>query len=131
MRAVVMELIQDTDTGVYTLSQELPYTADGTALYTKNLKKIYVNLAQRSEEIAIATLDASNITNQTTRVQVYLANEARVLPSYDQVVTDLIAIKDSEEIRNQGYYRRQCEVSTEYEDNILITTLEYEFTKIK
>lgn len=131
MRDTVIELIQDTDTGVFTLSQELPYTADGTVLYTKNPKKIYVDLAQYTEVTAIPTLDNNTILNQTTSISVYFSCEARVLPSYDEVVTNLLAIKDAAAVRALGYHNRQCEVTTEYEDNLLITQVQYQFTKFK
>lgn len=131
MRQTVIELIQDTDIGVYTLSQELPYTADGTPLYQKNAKKIYVDLAQYTEVSAIPTLDNNSIMSQTISVSVYFSNEARVLPSYDEVVTNLRALKDAATVRALGYHSRQCDVTTSYVDNLLVTQLQYQFTKFK
>ena len=129
MRDLIIELIQDTDTGVYTLSQELPYSADGTPLYVKNLKKIYVDMEQFNTDPILQTLDNNAISTMTYTVRVYMANEARMLPSYTDVVTNLIDIKDAAEIRALGYSTRRCQVSTEFADNILTTTFEFQFSK--
>jgi hypothetical protein len=130
MRDTVIELIQDTDTGVFTLSQELPYEVDGMMLYEKNAKKIYVDLAQILETSAIPTLDNNSILNQTTTINVYFSCEASRLPSYDEVITNLKMLKDAAEIRALGYHSRTVEVTTAYVDNLLVTTLQYQFTKL-
>ena len=131
MRDLIIELVQDTDTGVFTLTQELPYSADGTLLYIKNPKKIYVGVTSFDEVIAIPTLDNNTISNLTESISVYFSCEARILPSYDEVVTNLRALKDAAAVRSLGYHTRQCLVNISYEDNLLITELQYQFTKFK
>jgi len=130
MRALIIDLIQDTDTGQLTLSQEFPYTADGTALYVKNLRKIYVDVMTTNRVGFIPTLDNNSINTLTNAIRVYWATEAKVSESYEDIVSNLIGIKDATAVRALGYPNRRCSASTEFVDNILVTTLEYEFTKI-
>lgn len=130
MRELIVELIQDTDTGVLTLSQELPYSADGTPLYVKNLRKIYVDVMTTNSVQFLATLDNNAINTLTNTIRVFWATEAKVSETYEDIVTNLLGIKDSASIRALGYVNRQCNAVTEYVDNILVTTLEYEFQKI-
>lgn len=130
MRALIIDLIQDTDTGVLTLSQEFPYQADATPLYVKNLRKIYVDVMTTNRVGFIPTLDNNSINTLTNSIRVYWATEAKVSESYEDIVSNLIGIKDAADIRALGYQNRRCSASTEFVDNILVTTLEYEFTKI-
>lgn len=130
MRDLILELVQNTDTGILAVSQELPYSVDGTALYLKNAKKIYVDLAQITRANFITTLDNQSISNITTSIKVFFSNEAKTIPGYDDIVTNLASIKDSTGVRSLGYVQRNCTSSTEYIDNMLVTTLEFEFTKI-
>lgn len=130
MRALITEIIQDTDTGTLTLSQEFPYTADGTVLYVKNLRKIYVDVMQTTRNQFIATLDNSGVNSLTNTIKLYFAQEARNSESYEPQVQDLLNIKDHAQIRALGYHSRNSSAVTEYVDNILITTIEYEFTKL-
>jgi len=130
MRALIVDLVQDTDTGQLTLSQEFPYSADTTPLYVKNLRKIYVDVMQTTRAQFIPTLDNSAINNITNTVRVYFAQEAKVNESYEDIVSNLIGIKDHADIRALGYYNRTANATTEFVDNILVTTIEYEFTKL-
>lgn len=130
MRDLILELVQDVDTGILSVSQEMPYTVDGTALYLKNARKIYVDLAQTTRINLIETLDNQTISRVTTNIRLFFSNEAKTIPGYDDIVNNLASIKDSTGVRNLGYVQRQCTTSTEYIDNMLVTTLEYEFTKI-
>lgn len=130
MRALIIDLIQETDTGQLTLSQEFPYQADATPLYVKNLRKIYVDVMTTNRVGFIPTLDNNSINTLTNTIRVYWATEAKVSDSYEDIVSNLIGIKDATAVRALGYQNRNCSAVTEYVDNILVTTLEYEFTKI-
>lgn len=130
MRDLILELVQDTDTGQLTTSQELPYTVDNTALYLKNARKIYIDLPQITKVNLINTLDNQTISNITTNIRIYFSVEAKTLPGYEDIISNLAAIKDSTRIRNLAYIQRNCITTTEYVDNMLVTTIEFEFTKI-
>ena len=129
MRTELIEYLQGQNLGAFVLSQELPWSSSGVALYTKNAKKIYVDKTQYSTDPLIATLDGLNITNTIHTVRLYFSNDAKQLPpSYDDLITTLRAAKDASTIT--GVTRRDVVVTSDFEEDLLVTELEYRFTKL-
>lgn len=129
MRAEIIEHLQGQNLGNFTLSLELPWSSSGEPLYRKNAKKIYVDRTQYSTDPLISTLDGTNITNTIYTVRLYFSNDAKQLPpSYDDLITTLRAAKDTTTIT--GVSRRDVVVTTDFEEDVLVTELEYRFTKL-
>lgn len=129
MRQEIIDYLSGINLGSFTLSQEMPWISSDQPLYLKNLKKIYVDRTQFSTEILIPTLNGHDVSADTTTVRLFFATDAKqVSPDYDDVVTDLRAAKDADTIT--GVNRRDCLVSTSFEGDLLVTELEYRFTKI-
>jgi len=129
MRTELIEYLQGQNLGAFVLSQELPWGSSGEPLYTKNAKKIYVDKTQYSTDPLISTLDGLNITNTIFTVRLYFSNDAKQLPpSYDDLITTLRAAKDTTTIT--GVSRRDVTVSSAFEEDVLVTELEYRFTKL-
>jgi hypothetical protein len=129
MRQEVIDYINTLALGGFLLSQELPWESDGTTLYVKNLKKIYVDVPEYQNEPIIQTLNGININNETTVIRIYFACDAKQIPSnYETLISDLKAAKDITSI--EGIQRRQCDVNTEMESDVLVTILEIRFTKL-
>lgn len=129
MRQEVIEYLQNENLGVYTVSTELPWNESGERLYLKNLKKIYVDTNQFLVEPLITTFSGLNISNDTTIVRIYFANDAKQIPSnYDEVVSTVKAAKD---INNtDGFARREVEVNTSFEADRLVTEIELRYIKL-
>lgn len=130
MRELFLDELQGTDTGVFSVSRELPSTVDGTLLYVKNPRRIYVDLPQTSTETLITTLDNIHIRQETTQITIFFSVEAKIVAGYDDAVQNLQLLSGSSVFKQEGYVRNQCQVSTSYLDNLLITELTYEFTKL-
>lgn len=129
MRQQILDYISTVNLGSFILSQELPWEESGTALYLKNLKKIYVDTTEYQDEPLIQTLSGSNINNEISIVRVYFSCDAKQLPAdYDDLVTDLKLGKDI--VTDDGFLNRQCNVETDIANDVLSTTLEFRFTKI-
>jgi hypothetical protein len=129
MRQEIIDYLSGINLGSFTLSQEMPWISSDQPLYLKNLKKIYVDRTQYSTEILIPTLNGHDVSADTTTVRLFFATDAKqVSPDYDDVVTDLRAAKDADTIT--GVNRRDCLVSSTFEGDLLVTELEYRFTKI-
>lgn len=129
MRQEIIDYLSGINLGSFTLSQEMPWISSDQPLYLKNLKKIYVDRTQYSTEILIPTLNGHDVSADTTTVRLFFATDAKqVSPDYDDVVTDLRAAKDADTIT--GVNRRDCLVLTSFEGDLLVTELEYRFTKI-
>ena len=129
MRQEVLDYIQSLDLGSYTVSNELPWEESGTTLYTKNLKKIYVDIDQFEVDPLIVTFSGLNINNEVTVIRIFFANDAKnIPPTYSDVVAGLKSAKDIEV--TQGFNRREALVSTTIEADRLVTEVELRFTKL-
>ena len=129
MREDILDHISGLNLGGFVLSQELPWEESGTALYLKNLKKIYVDITEYQDEPLIQTLNGGNVNNEISIVRIYFSCDAKQLPAnYDDVITDLKTAKDI--VTTDGFINRQCNVTTEIANDVLSTTMEYRFTKL-
>ena len=61
MRAQLLAYLTTNLTGTIKPSQELPWTEGGAALYTKNLRKVYLDDDTIEQAELIGTLDDSDI----------------------------------------------------------------------
>ena len=129
MRQAIYDHIDSLTLGSFNLSTELPWTSSGTALYLKNLKRIYVDVDQITEELSIAALNGLIINDETTTVRVFFACDAKQLPSnYETIVSGIRTAKSTASI--EGVSRRECDVSTSFEEDIVVTEFEFRFIKI-
>lgn len=129
MRQEIVDYIKGLNLNALSVSNDIPFEDGGVPLYLKNLKTIYVDRPQSTVDPFIQTLNSLTINNETTAISVYFSLDAKVLlANYDTIVSSLKAGKDIATI--SGVNRRECAVSTDYEGDYLVTTLEYRFTKI-
>ena len=129
MRQEIIDYCQNLSLGGFTVSNELPFSDSGVALYLKNVKSIYVDIPQYATEAIIRTLDAISISDEVTTVRLYFSADAKSLPAnYDALVSDLRTAKDADTIT--GYARREVDVQTEFTLDMLVTQLTFRFTKL-
>lgn len=129
MRTELLNYVQALNLGTVTVSTELPWTDNDVPLYLKNLKKVYVDTDNVSAEPFIQALNGVNISNEITSVRLYFACDAKVLlPNYDDIITALKAARNINTIT--AVQRREVDVSTTVENDVLVTELEYRFTKL-
>lgn len=129
MREEILDFLQSQNLGVFTVSREEPWSENGLPLYRKNLKKIYAGQEQMTVEALLATLDGLDIPSEVTTVTVYLACDAKQPPSNLRDV--IMAIRQAKNIATvQGVNRRECNVTSTYENDTIVTELEFRFTKI-
>jgi len=129
MREQVIDYIQGLNLGTFALSTQAPYDENNQPLYIKNPKKIYVDYPQSDTEPFIQTLNGTSISNETTSVNVYLSTDAKLIPSnYESVITQIKTAKDLTTI--EGINRREVQVSSEFESDLLVTTVELRYIKL-
>jgi hypothetical protein len=129
MREEILNYIRSQNLGVFTTTTELPWSENDIPLYIKNLKKVYVGQEQVELEPLVTTLNAINIHSEVSSVTVYLACDAKQTPpNLNDVVNAIRDAKDSVVI--DGVRRRDCLISTEFEGDVLVTELEFRFTKL-
>ena len=129
MRTELLNYVQALNLGTVTVSTELPWTDNDVPLYLKNLKKVYVDTDNVTAEPFIQALNGLNLSNEITSVRLYFACDAKVLlPNYDDIITALKAARNINTIT--AVQRREVDVSTTVENDVLVTELEYRFTKL-
>lgn len=129
MRTEILEYLQTLNLGTVTVSTELPWVENDIPLYLKNLKRVYVGTDVVTAEPFLQALNGFNLSNEVTSVSVYFACDAKVLlPNYSEILDDLKAGRNIVTI--PGVQRREVDVSTTVESDVLVTEVEYRFTKL-
>lgn len=129
MRQALIDYIKGLTLGTFVVDLQLPWSESGTPLHLKNVKRIYVDRPQFEIESVLETLQGQPISAETTIVRVLFSTDAKQLPSnYDTLVNNLKLGKDIEV--DEGFYKRICNITSEFENDLLVTELEYRFTKI-
>lgn len=129
MRDLIYNYIESNLTTGFKLSSELPWVKGNQPLYMKNMKSIYVDRQQTVQEPLVDTLDGLHIVNEITTVSVYVATDAKKLPSnYDAMVTTVKAGKLDTAIT--GFTQNATTVSTAYDGDNLVTQFDFNFNKL-
>lgn len=129
MREQILDYLQSQNLGTFIVSREQPWSENGVPLYIKNLKKIYVSQDSVENVPLLVTLDGLDIPSEVTTVTVYLACDAKqTSPNLDQVIAGIRTAKNITTI--SGVNRRECSVTSSYENDVLVTELEFRFTKL-
>jgi len=129
MRTEIIDYVQGLNLGTFTVSTELPYTESGQAMYVKNPKRIYVDEEQITSEPILQALDGLTVMDEETSVTIFFSVDSKLLPAnYEAVLTALKGAKDITTI--DGVIRRELDVSTGYDGDLLVTELEIRFNKI-
>ena len=129
MRAEILDYLKGLKLKNFNISDELPFTTSATALYLKNIKRVYVDLEQVSNEPFIQLLGDYNINTELHSVRLYFSIDAKQLPSdYSSTVSDIRLAKGVTTTEN--YFRREVNNSTSFENDLMITEFEFRFTKL-
>ncbi len=129
MRTAIYDYIKGLSLGQFRLRDERPFDASGQALYLKNMKTVYVDQEQITQDTVIATLNGLIINAETTSVRVYFSTDAKQLPSnYSSLTASMKLARNAAAI--QGVNRREVDVTTSYDEDKMITEFEFRFTKL-
>lgn len=128
MRSDLLAYIKQLKLKNFSTSDELPFSS-GTDLYLKNPKRIYVDVEQVEMTAFIPLLNSPDIDQEVHTIKVYFATDAKQLPAdYSQVVSLIRLAKDSISVpRGLG---KDAKSNTEYVNDLLVTTIEFTFTKL-
>jgi hypothetical protein len=108
-------------------SSELPFTAGDVPLFTKNMKKLYLDVDQTQRALLFPTLDRSNLYNTETTVTAYLCVDAKnLLPDMATIESRIINSRFS--VGNA--YVRDCTIGTEYTDDRITYNYQFRFLTI-
>lgn len=129
MREEFIELLKKLDIVSYKVSEELPFSNSNIPMYIKNVKYIYVDNEISTIETLIPIMSGVNVEVDIQTIRIYLSNDAKKLPpDYNTLVS---LIKNTKEDITGNYYKRDCVIENNYENDISVTTFEFKFYKIK
>ena len=127
VRVEILNYVETLKLKNFKSSKDVPFEPNGTALYLKNPKTIYVSTEQTVTEPFLQMFNET-IDQEITTVAIYLANDAKQLPlDYSTVVNQLRA---SKEVVPGAYFIRNSDLSTEVDTDLLITTVLITLSKI-
>lgn len=128
MRDIFLDYLNGLSLTGFAVSMELPWDSQGTPLYLKNPKRLYVSEPDITEEAIIPVMNGVNVRVETTTVRVFLATDAKSLPSNYQTTIDAIrATKDTTAIT--GFISRDFAVAKTFDSDMMITECEFSFSK--
>ena len=122
------ELLSAITTAISTLtqfavSQELPWEQNGTPLYRKNMKKVYVDNARVEQTTLIPTLNGGEVFQNDLITEVYLSVDAKNPPSQlDSAITKILGTKSTVNVVNFG---SESDYTVDKDEDVLIYTFEF------
>lgn len=129
MRTELLTYFKNLKLKNFGVSEELPFTSSNTVLYLKNPKKVYTDLKQVSTETLIPILGDNGVLSEIHTVRVYFSTDAKNLPSDYETV--LSALRDGKTVTTTtNYFRREVDTITSFENDLMVTELEFRFTKL-
>lgn len=128
MRTELLNYLKDQKFKNFNVSDELPFTSSATALYMKNPKRIFVDLEQITSEPFLPTFGTS-VDAEVHSVRLYFTTDAKQLPSdYSTVVSSIRSGKNV--TTDLPFFRREVTNSTTFENDVMVTEIEFRFTKL-
>lgn len=129
MRSEILAYLNANKVAGFNTSAELPWDSNGTPLYVKNYKNIYVDQDQVSQEPLIDVLNGAGVVTQNTTVRAYVTTDAKQVPSN---LSALIAMISAARLTTgiSGVTQRTTQVTTTLQNDAQITEFEFSFTQL-
>ena len=125
MRAELLSAITTAVSGLtqFAVSQELPWSQNGTPLYLKNMKKIYVDRERQEQTTLIAVLSGNDVYQNDLIAEVFLAVDAKNTPSQiDSAITAILGCKSKTGVVNFG---NESDYTVDKQEDVLTYTFEF------
>ena len=131
MRTEILTYLRGLSLGTFNVSNELPRDEGGVSLQLKNPKTIYVDIEQFEDAPLINTLDSLSLHAHTTTVSVSFAVDSKNPPvNYSTLVNSIMGAKDLNS-STEFFNSREAEVSTTTEADMLTTTVDLNYVKLR
>ena len=126
MRTELLAYLTANLTGSIKTSQEQPFEESGTALYLKNMRRVYLAEPIKEQSELIGTLDDTDINQNITTVRGYLAVDAKNRNAdLDAALTVLTNAKNVTTITNA--FRKEFDYTTVIDADRITYEFEYRF----
>lgn len=111
----------------FAVSQELPWSQNGIPLFRKNMKKIYVDDADKEQTTLYAVFNGQDVYDEVLTTEVYLAVDAKNPPS--QLNALIQKILDSKDKTTLTTFSTESDYSIDKEEDVMIFTFEFRFAE--
>ena len=124
--SLITQLTTNLNSSNVGVSSELPFTSGGDTLYDKNMKTLYVDEENISQDTLYETLDRNNININSSVVSAYLTLDAKTqLSDINSIVSNVLTAKSV--ITNT--MRSESDYETEMTLDKITYTFEFRFDK--
>lgn len=107
------------------VSSELPWITGSEPLYVQNMKVLYLDEEQISQDILFTTLDSHEVVSNVSTINGYLQVDAKNQPGdIANVVSNVLSAKSV----ISGVVSKQSDYETEITSDKITYTFEYRFT---
>lgn len=125
MRQALLTYLTTALTGTIKPSNELPFEQGGSALYIKNMRKVYLDEPEVEQTELIATFD-EDVNQNITTVRGYLSVDAKNRNSdLDQALIILAQARTQADISSS--FRKEFDYTTTIDGDRIIYEFEYRF----
>lgn len=129
MRTELIDYFRNLKLKNFKVTDELPFANSDRVMYLKNAKTIYTDLDQKSQEQIFAVIGNHGVFQEVSEVSVFFTTDAKNLPSDYSTVLDLLrAGKNASSSDN--FFKREVDVTTSFEGDLMVTRLDFRFVKI-
>lgn len=129
MRQQLLSYLTSQLTGAIKTSQELPFSQGGNPLYRKNMRKVYVGNPEVTTTVITATLDGQSVRQTETKLEVFLAVDAKNRPvNLDTALGVMAAAVTQSGISNS--FRNEYAYVITIDEDVEVYVFTYTFTSI-
>lgn len=129
MRAQFIEAIKKLELGDLRVGEQLPRAESGTNMWIKNPRTVYVSEPTYEMNPLITALNGAHIWAKSTSLTVIWSTDSKKLAAtYQSVVDQLLALRSIDP--QAGFNSREAVLTTNYENDLLVTQIEYTFVKL-
>lgn len=126
MRAQLLTYLTANLTGSIKPSQEQPFDQGGSALYLKNMRRVYLQEEYTEQDQLIPVLDSSDIMQTITVVKGFLAVDAKNRNSdLDTALSVLANARTGANITDS--FRKEFDYTITIDTDVMIYEFEYRF----
>lgn len=113
----------------YSVSTELPWESNDVALYSSNMKTVYVGEDSVEVEQLIPVVNGVDVSQTVTTVPVYLAVDAKNAPAnLSSVLSGIRSAKDLTTV--DGIISRNVDMDTDIDADVTTYTFNFTFINI-
>ena len=107
----------------FAVASELPWEQNGTPLYRKNMKKIYVDEERQEQSTLFSVLNGDDVYQNDLITEVFLAVDAKNPPSQlDSAIAKILSAKSNTGIINFGV---ESDYTVDKQEDVMIYTFEF------